>query len=512
MADALSPLPIQHFVDSNGIALVGGKVFTYQAGTTTKTPTYTDSTGGTPNTNPVILNARGEANIWLVPGTLYKFVLSPSTDTDPPTNAIWTEDNISTPAVGTLGTQNANAVAITGGTIAGVAITGGTIAGATIMGGTISGLSSPLAVSDGGAGGALTETVKAVSTTYSVINGDKGKTLICAAGDYTVTVGAPGGFDSNFHVRIFNSVSSGNAPLISVNGLPTFRLYPKQSVDVQSNGGSAWFITPDSPQKYQNNTNASVQLYVDTGGSDSNSGLSVAGAFLTIAQAVVLAHRILSNGFQTIVNLSLNQTFSVGSGVQLNYTMNDGTQFTVTGQNGTITPNVVVSCDPAGNCFVSREPATTTLQGLTYATTGNGSTAVNASQFATVDIEAGFAMNAFPLGTHIAGADMASINVLSNYQVTGTAVQHINTADKTYVNYGSFGVNIPNALAFTTWVEAETGSDINSGGIGMTFSGAGLAGCTGLKYNADHLGIIQLGGATFPGNAAGTTTNGGQAF
>lgn len=90
----LSPLPIQKFFASNGRPLVGGKLFTYTAGTTTKVATYTDSTGGTPNTNPVILNFRGEANVWLDPTLTYKFVLSPSTDTDPPTNPIWTEDHV----------------------------------------------------------------------------------------------------------------------------------------------------------------------------------------------------------------------------------------------------------------------------------------------------------------------------------------------------------------------------------------------------------------------------------
>lgn len=93
-AELLAPMAKQRFEDNNGDPLTGGKLFTYQAGSTTKTPTYTDSTGGTPNVNPVILDTRGEANVWLVPGQAYKFTLSPSTDTDPPTNAIWTVDQI----------------------------------------------------------------------------------------------------------------------------------------------------------------------------------------------------------------------------------------------------------------------------------------------------------------------------------------------------------------------------------------------------------------------------------
>lgn len=93
----LTPSPVQRFVDNNGNALTGGKLFTYLAGTTSKVATYVDETGGTPNTNPIVLDSRGEANIWLQPGVAYKFVLSPSTDTDPPTNPIWTVDNINAP-------------------------------------------------------------------------------------------------------------------------------------------------------------------------------------------------------------------------------------------------------------------------------------------------------------------------------------------------------------------------------------------------------------------------------
>lgn len=87
-------LPLFHADDSNGLPLVGGKLFTYAAGTTTKQNTYTDQGGGAPNLNPTILNARGEAQVWTTVGLNYKFVLAPATDTDPPTNAIWSIDNL----------------------------------------------------------------------------------------------------------------------------------------------------------------------------------------------------------------------------------------------------------------------------------------------------------------------------------------------------------------------------------------------------------------------------------
>lgn len=80
--------------DSNGDPLSGGKVFFYQAGTSTKQDTYTTSACSVANANPVVLDSRGEAAIYLNQTTRYKIILTSSTDTDPPAAAIWTEDNV----------------------------------------------------------------------------------------------------------------------------------------------------------------------------------------------------------------------------------------------------------------------------------------------------------------------------------------------------------------------------------------------------------------------------------
>lgn len=70
------------FFNNNGSILSGGKIFTYTAGTTTPQATYTDATGGTPNTNPIVLNSAGRTAtaIWLTEGVSYKFVLKTSAD------------------------------------------------------------------------------------------------------------------------------------------------------------------------------------------------------------------------------------------------------------------------------------------------------------------------------------------------------------------------------------------------------------------------------------------------
>jgi hypothetical protein len=67
--------------------MVGGKVFTYDAGTLVPRVTYSDAAGLVPNTNPVILDARGEATIFW--SGVYKVVLKDSAD-----NIIWTIDNV----------------------------------------------------------------------------------------------------------------------------------------------------------------------------------------------------------------------------------------------------------------------------------------------------------------------------------------------------------------------------------------------------------------------------------
>ena len=90
----LAPLPIQKFFDNNGRPLDRGQLFTYVSGTTTKIATYTDSSGGASNTNPIVLDFRGECRIWIDPTKSYTFVLAPRTDSDPPTNPFWTVNDI----------------------------------------------------------------------------------------------------------------------------------------------------------------------------------------------------------------------------------------------------------------------------------------------------------------------------------------------------------------------------------------------------------------------------------
>lgn len=83
--------PKPQFVDANGAPMSSGTLTFYAAGSTTPQNTYTDATGGTPNSNPITLNVRGETpnEVWLTGGLSYKLVLK-----DAAGATVWTVDNI----------------------------------------------------------------------------------------------------------------------------------------------------------------------------------------------------------------------------------------------------------------------------------------------------------------------------------------------------------------------------------------------------------------------------------
>ena len=144
----ISPTPKLQFLDANGAPLSYGLLYTYVAGTTTPKTTWIDAAQSTPNTNPVLLDSRGQADVWLNAGEAYKFVVLNSSSVTQ-----YTVDNIT--GAGTMSVQNANNVTITGGSISGVSISGpisgelsgnvtGNVTGdvtGSISGGTISGSS-----------------------------------------------------------------------------------------------------------------------------------------------------------------------------------------------------------------------------------------------------------------------------------------------------------------------------------------------------------------------------------
>lgn len=117
MGYSLIYTPVLHFDDINGRPLVGGKLYTYAAGTSTPATTYRNKDGSETNTNPILLNERGECVVWLNDKRSYKFVLKDALD-----NTIWDADNVSIPAGGGSGPVSALTF-VSGGSSGGGSVT-----------------------------------------------------------------------------------------------------------------------------------------------------------------------------------------------------------------------------------------------------------------------------------------------------------------------------------------------------------------------------------------------------
>lgn len=98
MSFSLSPIGNEQQVTQNGAPLSGGLLYTYLAGSSTPAATYTDSSGATPQSNPIVLNVLGRPTnpVWLTDGTAYKLVLTDSVGVTQ-----WTIDNVTGVAVPT---------------------------------------------------------------------------------------------------------------------------------------------------------------------------------------------------------------------------------------------------------------------------------------------------------------------------------------------------------------------------------------------------------------------------
>lgn len=94
MAVNLSPLGgvAAQFFNNDGVPLSGGLIYTYTAGSSTPSATYTTGAGTIAHSNPIVLDSAGRVpggEIWLLDGIAYKFVVKDSTGA-----LIGTYDNI----------------------------------------------------------------------------------------------------------------------------------------------------------------------------------------------------------------------------------------------------------------------------------------------------------------------------------------------------------------------------------------------------------------------------------
>ena len=221
MTKYLAPAPKFQVIDSTGAPISGAKVFTYESGASSvPLTTYTDATGNTSNTNPVVCDASGQANIWFTPGVLYRVLVKNAAET----TTYYTIDNVA----GSV-TPSAYFATIMGGTsqtevFDDVVAPGGTITGAIIMSGAAVNEAASVTVASAtstpiGAAASNNVTVSGVTTITSFDNVTAGRIrYVTFSGALTLTYNAsslilPGAANITTaagDAGLFQSLGSGN--------------------------------------------------------------------------------------------------------------------------------------------------------------------------------------------------------------------------------------------------------------------------------------------------------------
>lgn len=230
MAVGLAPVLKQRYFDSNGDPLAGGKLYTYQTGTSTPQLTYTDATGLVPNSNPIILDADGEASVWLSHELSYKFVLHDANDV-----LQWTTDGV----VGILQENSVPTDALQDGAVTAEKLADGAITGDKIASG---GITRPkLAI------GAVAKK-NVISYTSNQTLSDDNDVILADPSGGTFTLTLPAATTLGKRVIWIKNISAGTNITVARTGTDTFDgdtsliVAPKMCITLVSDGTSTYHL------------------------------------------------------------------------------------------------------------------------------------------------------------------------------------------------------------------------------------------------------------------------------
>lgn len=227
----LPPVLRQRYFNQNGTPLAGGKLYTYQAGTTTPQVTYTDQTGATPNANPITLDANGECSMWLDPSLSYKFVLQDS-------NGVvqWTVDSV----VGILIPNAVSTAALQDQAVTTQKVADGAITAAKLATGAI----TRTAMNQGTI---AKSNVATKTAAYTLTDNDDIILVDCTLGAITITLPAASGEQGRIFT-ITKKDTTQNIVTIARTGTDLISgetsqsiVNPNNSLDIYSDG-SNWYV------------------------------------------------------------------------------------------------------------------------------------------------------------------------------------------------------------------------------------------------------------------------------
>lgn len=378
----------------------------------------------------------------------------------------------------------------------------------------------------GSAGGlSSTSTITGASTTFtsaqtnSIVN----RSNAGAAMADTLPGTSPGVLPANTSITVSNTDTAG-IQSIKVGAGATFKtatastgyvyLCPGQSATFYSDGSNYWATQRPARCAFKANTT----IFVSTGGSATNDGLTVSTPLLDPSFAYALA---LAN-FDLNAN---NLTFQLANGTYSGLIMAGTIPGAFAKRNFTsvlflgdaATPSNVVINDTSsgtGTTFCGiyvTGAAIATFQGLRLRSTLSFGMCVIGSSFITfLNLD----FNTIGAGqNHILATSGAEVVVSGNYTVSAGAGCHMIAASGgTIENYNLAGNTTVTLTGTPAWVSGFACAQYPSSVImttPMVFSGA----ATGPRYNGSFNGIINTagGGASyFPGNAVGNVATGAQ--
>ena len=237
--------------------------------------------------------------------------------------------------------------------------------------------------------------------------------------------------------------------------------------------------------------------YVHPTGSDSNNGLSLSTPFRTIQKGVDIASSVDT----VIYNITLQLADGAHTGsVSIKPRVGAGT-LTI---QGNLANSSSVNWYSSGsfNNLICDAQTTSVIKNIRFTSTA---TAIYCRLGWTVDIYN--SIFGACTNTHLVAFQGGIIKLVTDYEIDGPAVYHIQTFTSGIVACVTRNVKIKNTPAFSVFIWCYLGGIVQYSG--NTFNGS----ATGARYDISGNGVVDTGGggATYlPGNSAGAIATGGQ--